>query len=220
MRETRANGCGALPTCRACPAARCLARARPGEEHATDGGGVSNASAIGVRGLCDRGACRVRRPPACASSSSRGTGRATACPCRPLVATQRGLGRSCPAAFGRTKNISRARLVHRARDAARAPRARRAVRQTCVFEAPAPQDWRPHRPERRAQAASERRLGHGAAWRRLRGGIGRREGAHRLTVARLGAASRAITRWWEERSVGATKGEFRGTKLSDLLKVR
>ena len=44
----------------------CLARVRPGEEHlhATDGGGVSNASAIGVRGLCDRGACRVRRLPA------------------------------------------------------------------------------------------------------------------------------------------------------------
>ena len=29
----------------------------------TDAGGVSDASAIGVRGLCDRGACRVRRPP-------------------------------------------------------------------------------------------------------------------------------------------------------------
>ena len=47
-------------------AARMLALARPGEEdlHATDEGGMSHASAIGVRGLCDRGACRVRRPPA------------------------------------------------------------------------------------------------------------------------------------------------------------
>ena len=42
-----------------------LALVRPGEEdlHATDVGGMSNASAIGVRGLCGRGACRVRRPP-------------------------------------------------------------------------------------------------------------------------------------------------------------
>ena len=52
-----------------------------------------------------------------------------------------GLGRSWPVAFGRTKNISRARPAHRARDAARAPRGRRAVRQICVFEAPATQDW-------------------------------------------------------------------------------
>ena len=42
-----------------------LALVRPGDEdlHATDVGGMSNASAIGVRGLCGRGACRVRRPP-------------------------------------------------------------------------------------------------------------------------------------------------------------
>ena len=66
-RETQTNNCGASPTRRTCPAARrrtcwhwCF-----GEEdlHATDVGGMSNASAIGVRGLCDRGACRVRRPP-------------------------------------------------------------------------------------------------------------------------------------------------------------
>ena len=46
-------------------AAGMLALVRPGEEdlHATDVGGMSNASAIGVRGLCGRGACRVRRPP-------------------------------------------------------------------------------------------------------------------------------------------------------------
>ena len=36
-----------------------------GEEdlHATDVGGMSNASAIGMSGMCGRGACRVRRPP-------------------------------------------------------------------------------------------------------------------------------------------------------------
>ena len=47
-------------------AASMLELERPGEEdlHATDVGGMSNASTIGVRGLCDRGACRVRRPPA------------------------------------------------------------------------------------------------------------------------------------------------------------
>jgi len=46
-------------------AAGMFALVRPGEEdlHATDVGGMSNASAIGVRGLCGRGACRVRRPP-------------------------------------------------------------------------------------------------------------------------------------------------------------
>ena len=78
--QTRANGGGALPTRRTVPGRaaagrHCLARVRPGEEHlhATDGGGVSNASAIGVRGLCNRSACRMRCPPACDSSSSRGT---------------------------------------------------------------------------------------------------------------------------------------------------
>ena len=47
-------------------AAGMLALVRAGEEdlHATDVGGMSNASAIGLRGLCDRGACRVRRLPA------------------------------------------------------------------------------------------------------------------------------------------------------------
>ena len=47
-------------------AAGMLALVHPGEEdlHATDVGGMSNASAIGLRGLCDRGACRVRRLPA------------------------------------------------------------------------------------------------------------------------------------------------------------
>ena len=54
-----------------------------------------------------------------------------------------GLGRSSPGAFGRTKNKSLARPAHRARDEARAPRGRRAVRQICVFEALATQDWRP-----------------------------------------------------------------------------
>ena len=66
-----------------------------------------------------------------------------ACPCRPLIATQLGLGRSWPVAFGRTKNISRARPAHRARDAAREPRGRPAVPTKMVFEAPAPQDWCP-----------------------------------------------------------------------------
>ena len=45
-------------------AAGMLPLVRPREEdlHATDVGGMSNASVIGVRGLCGRGACRVRRP--------------------------------------------------------------------------------------------------------------------------------------------------------------
>ena len=137
-RRARSRGVGGRP---------CLARARPGEEHlrATEGGGVSDASASGVRGLCDRGARRVRRPPARASSSSRGTGRAAAsCPRRRLSSRAAGgLGRSWPGAFGRPKNKSGARPAHRARDAARAARGRRAVRQICVFEALATQDWRP-----------------------------------------------------------------------------
>ena len=47
-------------------AAGMLALVRPGEEdlHATDVDAMRNASAIGVRGLCDRGACCVRRPAA------------------------------------------------------------------------------------------------------------------------------------------------------------
>ena len=40
-----------------------LVRPREEDLHATDVGGMSNASAIGVRGLCGRGACHVRRPP-------------------------------------------------------------------------------------------------------------------------------------------------------------
>ena len=110
----------------------------------TDAGGVSNASAIGVRGLCDRGACRVRRPPAC-DARARG-GRAAPRLLVPASLPSQavgGPGRSWPGAFGRTKNKSGARPAHRARDAARAPRGRRTVQQICVFEAPATQDWRP-----------------------------------------------------------------------------
>ena len=63
-----------------------------------------------------------------------------------------GLGRSWPVAFGRTKNISRARPAHRARDAARAARVRRAARKICVFRAPerktgARLSGRAHRPD-------------------------------------------------------------------------
>ena len=47
-------------------AAGMLALVRPGEEdlHATDVDAMRNASAIGVRGLCTRDVCRVRRSPA------------------------------------------------------------------------------------------------------------------------------------------------------------
>ena len=125
-------------------AAGMLALVRAGEEdlHATDVGGMSNASAIGVRGLCGRGACRVRRPP----DPARARGGRAAPWLAPAGLSSRpnlGLGRSWPVAFGRTKNISRARPAHRARDAARAPRDRRAVPTKMVFETPAPQDWRP-----------------------------------------------------------------------------
>ena len=133
MRETRANGCGALPTRRTVPGRaaagrHCLARVRPGEEHlhATDGGGVSNASAIGVRGLCNRSACRMRCPPACDSSSSRGTGRATACPCRPLVPTHGGLedrlrARSAARKTNHSHGLRTGRAMRRERRAADAP---------------------------------------------------------------------------------------------------
>ena len=144
-RETQTNNCGASPTRRTCPAARrrtcwhwCF-----GEEdlHATDVGGMSNASAIGVRGLCGRGACHVRRPPD--PAQARG-GRAAPwlVPASLSSRPQPGVGRSRPVAFGRTKNISRARPAHQARDAAREPRGRPAVPTKMVFKAPAPQDWR------------------------------------------------------------------------------
>ena len=105
-----------------------------------------------------------------------------------------GLGRSCPVAFGRTKNISRARPAHRARDAARAPRGRGAVRQTCVFEAPAPQDCGARtvrkggrRPP--ASVASGTGLPNGACEAGSGGGRARTP-----SVARLGAASRVRSR--------------------------
>ena len=97
-----------------------------------------------------------------------------ACSCQPPVTTQLGLGRSWPVAFGRTKNISRARPAHRTRDAARAPRGRCAVRQICVFE---------------ALAASARRLGRGAAWQRARGRSGWRVAGGRAPAG--GAAPHA-----------------------------
>lgn len=61
-------------------------------------------------------------------------------PSRP---TNLGLGRSSSVAFGRTKTYSLARPAHQVRDAARAPRGRRAVPTKSVFEAAATQDWRP-----------------------------------------------------------------------------
>ena len=115
-----------------------------------------------------------------------------------------GLGRSCPVAFGRTKNISRAQLAHRARDAARAPRAGRAVRQTCVFETNRRTGARTVRKgERRppASVASATGLPSGACEAGSGGGRARTP-----SVARLGAASRAITpaRWRLHGKVGAS----------------
>ena len=140
----------------------CLARARAGEEHLVRGGGVSGASASEMRGLCDRGARRGRRPPARASSRSRGTGRAAAsCPRRRLSSRAAGgLGRSWPGAFGRPKNKSGARPAHRARDAARAARGRRAAQQICVFEAAAPRSG--GRAVRRGARARRARVASGA----------------------------------------------------------
>ena len=83
-----------------------------------------------------------------------------ACSCQPPVTTQLGLGRSWPVAFGRTKNISSARPAHRARDAARAARGRRAARQICVFEAAAPRSG--GRAVRRGARARRARVGSGA----------------------------------------------------------
>ena len=167
-----------------------MARARAGEEHLVRGGGVSGASASGVRGLCDRGARRGRRPPARASSRSRGTGRAAAsCPCQPLVASRRGAwqivaGRVRPP----EKQIRRTARAPGARCGASGARpTRRAA--DLRFRSGCAALRRPRRPEGRARAASARRLGRGAARRRARGRSGEREGAHR-PVAAAGAARR------------------------------
>ena len=117
---------------------------RPGEEdlHATDVGGMSNASVIGEAGcaVAARAACDALLIQLELEEDVPRHGLSL-----PAFRRDRnlGLGRSWPVAFGRTKNISRARPAHRARDAARAPRGRRTVPTKMVFEAPAPQDWRP-----------------------------------------------------------------------------
>ena len=102
------------------------------------------------------------RSPSRASSRSRGTGRAAAsCPRRRLSSQAAGgLGRSWPGAFGRPKNKSGALPAHRARDAARAARGRRAVRQICVFEAAAPRSG--GRAARRGARARRARVASGA----------------------------------------------------------
>jgi len=62
------------------------------------------------------------------------------------------------------------------------------------FRSASNSDWRTHRPERRAQAASERRIGHGAAY--CSGACEAGSGGGRARTpsgGTLGAASRAIT---------------------------
>jgi hypothetical protein len=168
-----------------------LARACAGDEHLVKGGGVSGASASGVRGLCDRGARRGRRPPARASSRSMGDGPRRGVWSLPasLVASRRGAwqivaGRVRPP----EKQIRRTARAPGARCGASGARpTRRAA--DLRFRSGRAALRRPRRPEGRARAASARRLGRGAARRRARRGSGEREGAHR-PVAAAGAARR------------------------------
>ena len=160
-------------------AAGMLALARPGEEdlHATDEGGMSHASAIGVRGLCDRGACCVRRPPD--PARARGGRAGPWLVPAGIVATQLRLGRSSSVAFGRTKTYSLARPAHQAKDAAREPRGRRAVQTKRVFEAPATQTGAPGARSPGAQGRENGAIGGQPSRELPRGRVARLGGAHR-----------------------------------------